>query len=412
MRPNTLCFSRLKPIACSISTPVIAVIAVLAALGGTACGRPKSPVAQVGSTWIGQPEWAAYLKEHPGGDVAGVIRQEVAYQLAEKQGLLKGIEWQDYLRISRRTVLSQAYLAAQPGHSSFSESQAREAYLSSTETRHVSHILCSSQAKAQATLKRLTAGESFEQVAVALSEDPSVKQNKGDLGWIKRAQMVAPFSAAVFASKPGVLCGPFQTEFGWHLARVQEVRVPDPAEFERTKASIMAGMQEALEAQKRPEALKPLKGEYPLTADKAVLGLDRTTVVAPSDEDRQAGRVAEKSISLRELKLFISENMKMSGSSHGLGPETKEQFMAILADDYRLAAAAEKQGLDRRPEVRAAIWMSQRSAAFTAFAKTYLANYKAPEAGVEIPLFGKDGSLQKHWSRETQSACGRPGRDH
>lgn len=365
-------------------------VAALVLLGGVSCDRPKAPVAHVGATWIGQPEWTAYLKDHPDGNLAGLVRQEVAFQLAGKQGLLKGIEWQDFLRISRRAALSQAYLAAQPGHGSFSESQAREAYMASAETRHVSHILCSTQAEAQAALKRVTAGEAFDRVANVVSKDPSVKQNHGDLGWIKREQMVAPFAAAVFAAKSGALCGPFQTEFGWHIAKVQEVRRPDPAEFERTKASLMAGMQEALEAQKRPAALKPLKEEYPLIPDKAMLDIDRTTVIAPGDEERTAGRIAGKTISLRELKLFLSENLKTSGASHGLGPETKGQFMEILADDYRLAAAAEKRGLDKRPEVRAAIWESQRKAASDAFSKTYLGSHRHP------PTEGKGACLACH----------------
>ena len=374
MRPNALRLSLSQPI------PSLISVAALVLLGGIACDRPKAPVAHVGATWIGQPEWAAFLKEQPGGDLAGLVRQEVAFQLVEKQGLLKGIEWQDYLRVTGRTALSQAYLAAQPGHGSFSEAQAREAYMASAETRRVSHILCATQAEAQAALKRVAAGEAFEKVALAVSKDPSAKQNKGDLGWIKKGQMVAPFATVVFAAKLGDLCGPFQTEFGWHVAKVLEVRAADPAEFERTKASLLAGMQQAIEAQKRPVALKPLKEEYRLVADKAVLELDRTTVPAPGDEDRVAGRIAEKAISLRELKLFLSETMKMAGSSHGLGPETKGQFMEILADDYRLAAAAEKKGMDKLPEVRAAIWMSQRNMAFGTFSKTYLGSYKIPES--------------------------------
>jgi parvulin-like peptidyl-prolyl isomerase len=355
-------------------------VATIVLAGGVSCDGPKAPIAHVGSTWLGQPEWTAYLKAYPGGDLAGIIRQELAYQLAEKQGLLKGIEWQDYDRISRRTALSQAYLDSVKGHGRFSESQAKEAYLASTETRRVSHILCATQAQAEAALKRVASGEAFDRVAVVVSTDPSAKQNKGDLGWIKREQMVAPFSAAVFAVKPEVLCGPFQTEFGWHVARVNEVRLPDPAAFEKAKARIMAEMQEALDAPKRPGALKPLREEYHLIVDKAVLDVDRTVEVAPGDENRQAGRIGERSITLRELKLFMSENLKMSGSSHGLGPETKEKFLELLADDYRLSLAAEKQGLDHQPDVKAAIWMTQRNAAFAAFSKSYLSSYRVPES--------------------------------
>lgn len=374
MRPSAMRFSFSRAIPCLL--PMVALVM----LGSVGCHRPKDPVAQVGGTWIGQPEWAAYLKENPGGDLPGLIRHELAFQLTEKKGFLKGTELQDYVQVTRRTALAQAYLAAQPGHGNFTEAQAKEAFMASGETRHVSHILCATQAEAQAALQRVTKGEAFAAVAATVSKDPSAKQNQGDLGWIKREQMVAPFASAVFAAKPGSLCGPFQSEFGWHVASVHEVRTPDPAEFEKSKASLMAAMQQSLAAQRRPEALQPLKVEFPLTPDKAVLDLDRTTAVAPGDENRTAGRLKDKTISLRELKLFISENMKMSGASHGLGPETKGQFMEILADDYRLAAAAEKQGLEKRPEVQAAIWMRQRKVAYGAFAKNYLSSYKVSDA--------------------------------
>ena len=90
--------------------------------------------------------------------------------------------------------------------------------------------------------------------------------------------------------------------------------------------------------------------------------------------------MAGTAISLKDLKQFIGDYLKISGASHGLGVETKKSFLEIMADDFRLASAAEKKGLEKRPEIQAAIWDAQRQAAFAAFSKSHLAAYKVADA--------------------------------
>jgi parvulin-like peptidyl-prolyl isomerase len=272
---------------------------------------------------------------------------------------------------------------------------AREAWIASRERRRVSHLLVVTEAEAKAARARIEAGEPFDKVAAAVSTDPSAAQNRGDLGWIKRDQMVAPFAQAVFAAKGGDLCGPFRTEFGWHLAKVHEVQTADPAEFERTKAAVITEMQTGVEAQKKPAVLKGLRSEYPLMVDSAVLDRDRTTSPAPGDESLVAGRIAGTTISLRELKLFLAEGLRMAGSSHGLGPETKKQFMEILADDYRIAAAAEKQGLAKRADVKATVRDLERRFAYEAFAQTWIDAHRPG-----------DEALRRHHADHPDRFCG------
>ncbi len=74
---------------------------------------------------------------------------------------------------------------------------------------------------------RIKAGEAFETVATEYTEDPSGKNNGGDLGWFDRDQMVKPFSDAAFSLKKGEISDPVLTSFGYHIIKVEDRRVQD-----------------------------------------------------------------------------------------------------------------------------------------------------------------------------------------
>lgn len=70
---------------------------------------------------------------------------------------------------------------------------------------------------------RIRAGESFEDLARAYSEDASAPQG-GDLGWLNPGETVPPFEEAMNALVPGQISAPVRSQFGWHLIRVDEHR--------------------------------------------------------------------------------------------------------------------------------------------------------------------------------------------
>jgi len=72
--------------------------------------------------------------------------------------------------------------------------------------------------------KRIEAGASFDDVAATLSEDPSAKENKGDLGYFSAFRMVYPFENAAFNTKVGQISTPFRTRFGYHILKVVDRR--------------------------------------------------------------------------------------------------------------------------------------------------------------------------------------------
>jgi peptidyl-prolyl cis-trans isomerase SurA len=78
--------------------------------------------------------------------------------------------------------------------------------------------------KIVALRKRIEKGESFEQVARESSEDPSAKNNGGNIGWFSVFGTIYPFENACYTLKKGELSQPVRTEFGYHLVKVENTR--------------------------------------------------------------------------------------------------------------------------------------------------------------------------------------------
>jgi len=78
--------------------------------------------------------------------------------------------------------------------------------------------------KIMALRKRIEKGESFEKVAREASEDPSAKNNGGNIGWFSVFGTIYPFENAAYSLKKGELSQPVRTEFGYHLVEVNDTR--------------------------------------------------------------------------------------------------------------------------------------------------------------------------------------------
>lgn len=314
------------------------------------------------------------------------IRCETALELLRQRGYLGRAAWKARWVLDRRAILADAYLASRPGHPPMDEAQLKQLFLAQGEQRRVSHILFDTEDEARKALDRLRQGASFQELAVALSKDPGSAAHQGDLGWIRKNQVVPEFGDPVFTAVPGKVIGPFHTDFGWHLALVQEIKPQRETDFPAAKAALQKQVSEAQAALKRQQALEQLRKRYPLTRDEAILGRDRGTAPASGDERRIAGRVAGRAIMLAQLKAYLAGVLKTVGQSHSLGAEVKGQFLESMADDIRLEAAARAAGLDRKPAVQASLWAGRMADAYLAFREVHL-------AGCRIP----DPALKEHW---------------
>lgn len=110
---------------------------------------------------------------------------------------------------------------------------------------NAAHILVATQEEAQAVLDRLNAGEDFAALAQELSTDTGSGANGGDLGWFTPDMMVQPFSDAVVVMEPGTLAGPVQTQFGWHIIRLNETRAQAAPPLDLVRDQIRGELQSA-----------------------------------------------------------------------------------------------------------------------------------------------------------------------
>jgi peptidyl-prolyl cis-trans isomerase C len=95
------------------------------------------------------------------------------------------------------------------------------------------HILVATEEEAKAVKADLDGGKPFEVEAMAKTTDPSGKQNGGDLGFFQKGQMVPEFEQVAFSLQPGQVSDPVQSQFGWHIIKLEEKRMTAPEPFEQ-----------------------------------------------------------------------------------------------------------------------------------------------------------------------------------
>ena len=136
-----------------------------------------------------------------------------------------------------------------------------------TEERRVRHILINAakdaapdvKQKAKARAEALLAEvrktpASFAEVAKKNSEDPGSAANGGDLDFFGRGAMVKPFEDAAFAMKPGETSNLIETDFGYHVLRLEAVRGGDKKPFEAVRATIEDEVRQQLAVKRWAEA--------------------------------------------------------------------------------------------------------------------------------------------------------------
>ena len=115
------------------------------------------------------------------------------------------------------------------------------------EQRRAAHILIeagddkqAARAKAAELAEQARGGADFAALAQANSADPGSKDNGGELGWVERGVMVGAFEDALFAMQAGEIAGPVETDFGFHVLKLDEIQGGQGKPFEEVREQLAA----------------------------------------------------------------------------------------------------------------------------------------------------------------------------
>ena len=175
------------------------------------------------------------VKDESQKDLTQYLELFIGYKLkvnkANDLGLQKNEKYSNELK-GYRTQLSKNYFT----DSKVTDALVNEGYNRSLKEVRASHILinCDENASPADTLiafnkvkdlrERANNGEDFGKLAQEFSQDPSAKDNKGDLGYFSAFRMVYAFETAAFMTPKGNISNPVRTRFGYHIIKVVDNR--------------------------------------------------------------------------------------------------------------------------------------------------------------------------------------------
>jgi peptidyl-prolyl cis-trans isomerase C len=221
-----------------------------------------------------QAQYDVLLKERlaQGGQDTPEIRNAVKEELntrellareAKKSGLDKNADVKTQMDLASQTVLVRAYVGDWIRKNPVPEADLHKEYdtvksqIGDKEYK-VRHILVKTEDEAKNIITELQKGAKFDELAKARSEDPGSKEKGGDLDWNAPANFVKPFGDAMKATPKGKFTAqPVQTQFGWHVIEVDDVRDAKVPGYDEVKPQL----QQRLQAQWLDKYFKDLRAK-------------------------------------------------------------------------------------------------------------------------------------------------------
>jgi len=245
-------------------TSKLAVFAILGAIAANPVFAENKPVATVNSISIPQERVDLRVKSIAAqGQVDtpelrkavsdDLINIEMMSQEAVKKNLDKQPETAQMLELSRQQVLVSAFIQDYVKTHPVPEKDLTEGYESLKKSLgnkefSVRHILVEKESEAKSIEAKLKKGGKFDKLAETNSKDTGSKDKGGDLGWIPVGNIpnafVKPFGDALMNLTKGQISEPVQSQFGWHIIKLEDVRDLKMPSFEELKPQLAQRIQQ------------------------------------------------------------------------------------------------------------------------------------------------------------------------
>jgi len=200
---------------------------------------------------------------------------------------------------------------------------------------------------AETLLQQIKGGKDFAELARAMSDDPGSANKGGELGYFGRGVMVAPFETAVFSMKPGEVSELVETDFGYHIIKLEEYIAPGVKPLadaiDEVKAGLKVEMARRLAYEKAMDAynINRKTGNLEDAAKNNDLGIKETGLFGSEDAIDGIGR--ETSISSAAFALKQGELARPVQTTQGIFLFTlKERKESRLPELNEVEAAVEQ----------------------------------------------------------------------
>jgi peptidyl-prolyl cis-trans isomerase C len=172
-----------------------------------------------------------------------LINFEVVVQEADKKGLTKNADLREQLELARQQVIFEAYMADYFKSRPISDSLLKAEYEKVKASRgdkeyKARHVLVESEAEAKDIIAQMDKGAKIEELAKK-SKDAGSRDRGGDLNWTTPATFVKPFADALVKLDKGKYThDPVQSQFGWHVIQLDDVRPVQFPAFDQVKPQL------------------------------------------------------------------------------------------------------------------------------------------------------------------------------
>ena len=196
-----------------------------------------------------------------------VINGRLFAKYAEEMKMDETEEFQTVLNNARKDILASMAIGDTVKGAKVTEEEVKKFYEENPQhfekgaTVSAKHILVKDEAKCQQILEEIVAGKVFEEAAQQYSTCPS-GQKGGDLGSFGKGQMVKEFEEAAFKAEIGQVVGPVQTQFGYHLIKVEAKNEAAVTPFEEVKEQIRRNLLSQKQNQAYSAKAAELKAKY------------------------------------------------------------------------------------------------------------------------------------------------------
>lgn len=197
------------------------------------------------------------------------INERVLYTEAAKAGIEKDKKVQDQIATEKKLIVQEAYLKTK-AEALITETDLKAEYnatIKNTADKNemeyrIRHIATKTEEEAKDVLKRLKAGENFDDL-VALSIDEGTKELKGEVGYVRKQQLPADVAAVVVKTTKGTLINKvlkFSDDL-YSVMRLEDKRTVTPPTFEQMKENL----KNAMMAKKAVHVLEGLREKYKIS---------------------------------------------------------------------------------------------------------------------------------------------------